>query len=412
MHATAKMVNSKKHHPARPGVTAALILLLLGAWTFSTSSWAQVNLDANEESQENSSEEVAENVQTALSLKRMLLGRSYLFFGRVEGEAAIYSDGIFDGENGAQIRRLRVGLAGVLSDNLTYKGELDLTDKTTTLSDTYLKWDTPRAGSLTLGIQRVTQNLSAMTGGLSQLFMEFPLPITTFSLARRIGLSYDQFSPKWGGHAMLFGADPNNDAGDRGWAIRAIFTPERQNAHVTHFGLSLVREKMDGEARYRTRPESDVTDIRLVDTGQFYDVDYQNIAGFEFAGARGSFSGSIEVLKSWWERTGGVKNDFYGAYLELGYFLTGQGFNYQRGRFLRPEIAAGAHAWEVGVRASWVDLNDNDVQGGKQRNLGLAVNRYFSRRLRLQGNLLHAKTDKVAGNISSWIVQGRVQFNW
>lgn len=59
-------------------------------------------------------------------------------------------------------------------------------------------------------------------------------------------------------------------------------------------------------------------------------------------------------------------------------FLTGQGFNYQRGRFLRPEIEAGAQAWEIGVRASWVDFNDRDVQAGEQLNLGLAVNWYLS----------------------------------
>ena len=398
-------------------LVVALGIVLLLAWTSAESSESEpptqpVEQNAEEESPQSSSEEIAENLQTALSLKRLLLGRSYLFFGRIEGEAAMYSDRVFDGENGFQIRRLRVGLAGVLSDNLSYKGELDLTDTTATLSDFYLKWDTPRAGSLAVGNQRVTQNLSAMTGTLSLLFMEHPLPITTFSLARRVGVSYDQFTKRWGGHAMLFGGDVNNDAGDRGWAIRAIMTPERQNAHVTHFGLSLVREKMDGEARYRTRPESDVTDIRLVDTGQFYDVDYQNILGLEFAGARGAFSGRVELIKSWWERADDVKNDFYGAYLELGYFLTGQGFNYQRGRFMRPEIGAGAHAWEVGVRASWVDLNDRDVQGGEQLNLGLAVNWYLSRRLRLQGNLLYATTDEVAGDISSWIFQGRMQFNW
>ena len=379
-----------------------------------TASLKQENLEgsAQEDSLEQASEAVFENMQTALSLKRLLLGRDFLFFGRVEGEAAVYTDDVFDGENGAQIRRLRVGLAGVLSDQLTYKGEVDLTDKTATLSDIYLKWDSPRIGSLTVGNQRVTQNLSAMTGSLSQLFMEFPLPVTTFSLARRLGVSHDYYAKRWGGHAMFFTRDPNNEAGDRGWAARAILNPARAGGGVAHVGFSIVREKMDREARYRTRPESNVTDVRLVDTGTFYDVDYQNIFGLEIAGATGSFSGRIEALKSTWERFGDVKNEFYGAYLELGYFLTGEQFNYQKGRFLRPNIADGSPAWEVGARVSWVDLNDDDIRGGEQVNVGAALNFYPSRRLRFQTNVIYATTDEIAGDVRSLIIQARIQFNW
>ena len=365
-----------------------------------------------EESLEQASEAVSENMQTAISFKRLLLGRDFLFFGRVEGEVAFYSDDVFDGEDGAQIRRLRVGMAGVLSDQLTYKGEIDLTDKTANLSDFYLKWDSSRLGSLTVGNQRVTQNLSAMTGALSQLFMEFPLPVTTFSLARRLGVSYDYYATRWGGHSMIFTRDPNNEAGDRGWATRAILNPTRASGGVAHIGFSIVREKMDHEARYWSRPESAVTDVRLVDTGQYYDVEYQNIFGLEIAGASGSLSGRIEALKSTWERFGDVKNDFYGAYLELGYFLTGERFNYQRGRFLRPRIEDGSRAWEIGARISWVDLNDDDIRGGEQINIGAALNYYFNQGLRFQTNVIYATTDEVAGDVSSLILQTRVQFNW
>jgi phosphate-selective porin OprO/OprP len=368
--------------------------------------------DLPEENREEISQSVSENTQTALSLKRLLLGRKYTFFGRIEGDVAFYGDEVFDGEDGAEIRRFRVGVAGVLTDRLSYKVELDLTDKTATVSDVYLKLDTPRIGSLTLGNQRVTQNLSAMTGTLSQLFLERPLPVTTFSLARRLGISHDFHGNKWSVHGMLFGADPNNDAGDRGWAVRGVVNPTRKDGGVAHLGFSVVREKMDREARYRTRPESHVTDIRLVDTGELDDVDYQNIFGLEVAGARGSLTGRIEAFKTVWERLDGSKDDFRGAYLEVGYFPTGQGFNYQQGRFVRPRFDVGTRAVELGFRASWVDLNDTSVQGGEQLNIGLAVNLYLRHNLRIQSNLLHVRTDEVAGDVRSWIAQARVQFNW
>jgi phosphate-selective porin OprO/OprP len=357
------------------------------------------------------SESIAENTQTALSLKHLLLGQNWHFFGRVEGEAATYSGTIFDGEDGAEIRRLRVGLAGVLSDRLSYKGEFDLADKTMSLSDLYLKLDTSSVGTLTIGNQRVAQNLSAMSGSLSQLFMEFPLPVTTFSLSRRLGVSQDYFGERGGVHAMAFSRDPNNDAGKHGFSIRGFFNPAREHDGVAHLGFSAVREKMDRDGRYSTRPESHVTEVSLVDTGPYSDLLYQNIFGLEVAGATGSMSGRIEAFKSTWERAGGRKNEFYGGYVEVGYFLTRQTFNYRQGRFFRPDLE-GSHAWEIGGRISWVDLDDRDIRGGEQVNLGLAVNYYASQSLRFQTNLLRLRTKGVSDHDRSWLLQARVQFNW
>ena len=250
-----------------------------------------------------------------------------------------------------------------------------------------------------------------MTGSLSQLFMEFPLPVSTFSLARRLGASQDYYGERGGIHGMLFTRDPNNDAGKYGWAIRGFFNPARRDSGVAHIGFSAIREKMDKEARYRTRPESHVTDIRLVDTGLFEDVQYQEILGIEAAGASGSISGRIEAFKSRWLREGDRKNEFHGAYMEVGYFLTGQRFRYRHGRFVRPEMG-GSRAWEIGARLSWIDLDDRDVQGGEQLNLGLALNYYPRQNLRFQTNLIRVRTKNVEQHDRSWILQLRAQFNW
>ena len=357
-------------------------------------------------------EEVAENMQDAMSLKRLLLGRSYVFFGRIEPEYATYFDGILKDEDGFQLRRVRVGMVGVLTDKLSYKGAFDLTDGTFDFSDFYLKWDTSRLGSLTVGNQRVSQNLSAMTGALSLLFMEHPLPVTTFSLARRLAVSQDLYFQKFGFHGMVFGKDPNNDVGNRGIAVRGFWNPVRSEVDVAHIGFSFVREKMDRDARYRTRPESNVTDIRLVDTGTFPDVDNQSTLGVEFAGARGPYTLRLEGFASRWDRADGKNADFYGAYFELGHFLTGQEFRYEKGRFMRPRIENGTRAWEVGFRASWVDLNDNDIRGGEQWNAGLALNYYHRQNIRAMLNLLRYNADRDIGDQKGWILQTRVQLNW
>jgi phosphate-selective porin OprO/OprP len=250
-----------------------------------------------------------------------------------------------------------------------------------------------------------------MTSSLSQLFMERPLPVTAFSLRRRLAVSYDVDRGRWGMHGMFFTRDPNNDAGKYGWAFRLITKPIRGPEQIGHVGFSVVSEKMDREARYLTRPESQVTDFRLVDTGLFDDVQYQHTAGVELAGGLDTYSLRLELFRSRWERDAGRHNTFNGAYLEIGHFLTGQNFNYKKGKFVRPQIEPGARAWEIGLRASWVDLNDREVLGGEQVNVGAALNYYRRPDLRFMVNLLRFRTDSVAGDDRGWVLQARVQFN-
>jgi phosphate-selective porin OprO/OprP len=364
------------------------------------------------ESRQELSNEVSENTQDARTLRSLLLGRSYTFFGRIEPEYAAYFNGVLDDDDEFHLRRVRAGAVGVLSDRLSYKAEFDLTDGSNSFSDFYLKWDTNLLGTLTVGNQRVAQNLSAMTGALSLLFMERPLPVTTFSLGRRLGVSQDLYFRRFGVHAVAFTSDPNNDAGKYGGSLRVITNPIRSDGGIAHVGFSLVRERMDRDARYRTRPESHATDIRLVDTGDYSDVEYQDILGIEIAGAVGSMTGRIEGFASRWERENSKDSEFYGAYVEVGRFLTGQEFRYRDGKFVRPKFEEGTRAWEAGVRASWVDLDDDEVRGGEQYNLGLALNWYPRRNFRVQFNLIYYDVSRDMGDENGWIAQSRVQFNW
>jgi phosphate-selective porin OprO/OprP len=368
---------------------------------------AQQEEEIIEEKQQEAALAVAEDTQDAVTLKNLLLGRNYVFFGRVELDYAIYSGDIPSSENGGDLRRLRVGMAGLATflDRVSYKLELDLSDGTNNISDLYVQWDTRKHGSFKLGNQRVSQNLSAMTSSLSQLFMERPLPVTTFSLRRRLAVSYDVDRGRWGMHGMFFTHDPNNDTGKYGWAFRLFTKPIRGPEKVGHVGVSVVSEKMDREARYRTLPESHVTGMRLVDTGLFDDVQYQQAGGVK------TYSMRLELFRSRWERTAGRHNTFNGAYLEVGHFLTGQDFNYTKGKFVRPALEPGARAWEVGLRASWVDLDDRDVRGGQQWNVGVALNYYRRPELRFMLNLLRFRTNSVVGDDRGWILQARVQYN-
>jgi phosphate-selective porin OprO and OprP len=110
------------------------------------------------------------------------------------------------------------------------------------------------------------------------------------------------------------------------------------------------------------------------------------------------------------QRQGGSRNRFAGAYLEGGYFLTGEPFRYRDGKFLRPALAQGKGAWELAYRWSWVDLDDGEVQGGEQRNLGLALNYYPAPQARGQLNLIQVNSERPGGD--GLLFQARLQLNW
>ena len=359
------------------------------------------------------SQQISEDTQSAASLRKLLRDRHLIFFGRVEGDAAYYADPPLDDDSGVELRRARLGVAGVNPwfEHMSFKLELNLVDLSDIdFSSAYIKFDRGELGSMTWGYQSVYQSLSSSTGSLSQLFMEDPLPVAAFSVANRLAVTYAWSDAHKGFNATLFGHDMNHDRGGKGFAGRAYFSPYRSKDAIWHFGGSWVRESLDEPDRLRTRPESHVTDQRLVSTGRVGDVDHRTTFSLEMAGAKNSGTGRIEFFMTEWDRGQSPDNRFVGAYWEIGYMLTGQSFRYRQGKFVRPLLEHGRSAWELAARFSWVDLDDKDIQGGAERNFGVGVNWYPRPNLRGMFNLIQVDTDNPGED--GPLAQIRLQLNW
>jgi hypothetical protein len=80
------------------------------------------------ENRNDSSLAIAENIQGTYLLRQLLLGRKFQFFGHIEGDVAFYRVPSFSDQDGAELRRFRVGIAGLNPwfKNLSYKLEFDL----------------------------------------------------------------------------------------------------------------------------------------------------------------------------------------------------------------------------------------------------------------------------------------------
>ena len=65
------------------------------------------------------------------------------------------------------------------------------------------------------------------------------------------------------------------------------------------------------------------------------------------------------------------------------------------------------------MRYSYLNLNDKDVTGGKEKNLTVGLNWYSpGNQFRLMSNLILVRTDEYAGNEDPVILQLRAQLHW
>jgi phosphate-selective porin OprO/OprP len=341
-----------------------------------------------------------------------LTRRNIIFFGRLELDGARYSSGVLEDDSGFSIRRLRLGLAGQVKfwSGWNYKLEVDLTDGENTLSDAYLSYHSEKWGTFRIGNQKVAQTLSGQASSLSIPFMERPLPVLAFTLTRRLGLGWDTHLKKVGANITLFSRDPNTGVGKFGWAARGYFNPTRAKFHVIHIGGSVMQLSADADARLRARPESHVTDIRLVDTGFWENVSTSTAIGLELAGARGPATFRSEFYRAEWILPERENPLFRGWYVEASRFLTGEMAHYRDGKFIRPNIKTDRGAWEVALRYSSIDLNDRFVTGGTEKNLSLGLNWYSKTHWRFMGNLIKVNADGPEGDQDPWIAQLRAQY--
>lgn len=343
----------------------------------------------------------------------VLSDRGWLHFGRVELEYGHFSSSdLLSGDSGFNFRSLRTGIVKLFDNGLLVKLDIDLTDGDSNFTDMYVR-KSNKLGMFTLGNQKIAHSFVNQTSRLARTFMEEPLPAEAFGLVRRLGVGWDFHRKRVGVHLTVFGPDLNTQIGKFGYGARLYTNPTRTRLSLAHIGVSGVRESMDQDARFRARPESRITETFLVDTGKNPDVDTQSIFGLETAFAHKNWSIRGEYFYTEWERKTQKNTNFSGYYLQANWVFTGESFQYKQGKFMRIRPDSSRGAWEVAIRYSNVNLNDQDVFGGEERNATLALNWYGpGNQLRVQSNLIYVEADTVTGTESPLIYQVRVQVHW
>ena len=338
-------------------------------------------------------------------------------------DSAFYSDDPSDFSDATQLRRVRLSVAGTVFQDWEYKVEADFAGTTqdtgttneVTITDAYLRYTGFKPFSFTAGSFKVPFSLEAVSSAKYITFMERGLPFAFLTL-RALGGMAAASGDNWTASVGAFGdtvTTENSDDEGKSVAARVTYAPFFQSDRVLHLGASGAwREPFqNGTApfnetiRFRSKPESNpITDDlgtrgRLVDTGNIPgDVQYFSLFGAELAGVYGPFSIQGEYIRTDVDRSVGGSLVFDGYYGYASWFLTGESRNYKadKGIFdiLTPDkpfslTSGGWGAWELAARYSEIDLNDDAVSGGRERDITAGLNWYPNPYIRFMANYIH-----------------------
>jgi phosphate-selective porin OprO/OprP len=315
--------------------------------------------------------------------------------GRIQYDAGLLMtpDSVNDRAKGYsnELRRLRLGGEGQLGGGFGYKLELELSDNSVDLVDTFITYE-KGPWLVTLGNHNGFQSLDELISDTGGAVMERAAFTDAFGFERRLGLSAQYRSGILLVQAGVFsdsadsltndsdgadGGDENNSYGVDG---RLVLAPKLGKTQL-HFGLSGhwrdFQRLSENPQRYRQRAYLHTANSRFLATPNI-PADGESHYGMELAGQRGPlwWAGEAHWLRV--SRPGLADPTFFGGYGEVGYVLTGESRGYKNGIFgiVKPDRPVGGGGWgalQATLRYDYLSLNDKDIIGGTQNGIIAAL---------------------------------------
>lgn len=297
---------------------------------------------------------------------------------RVQYDAANVDgpDGLAGMGHFQDVRRARVGVDVAMPHGLSARFETELTADPIELTDIYLQWNGKNV-KVILGQQKPQLPLDEENSNLNISFLERAAFVTAFGYSRRTGISGHFTKDDWTVSGGVY-TDPLillNDAAinSLSFDFRAYWSPQLANTKL-HFGAAYHWRDLNdfqlASTLYRARPALRLTDTRYVGTPALT-VAKEHRFGVEAAAVLGPFHFASEAhwLKA--ERDGLNNPIFFGAYMEVGIFLTQDSRPLKDGMFgaikpRKPVGGGGLGAVQLNLRYDYLDLNSGAIIGGKQ----------------------------------------------
>jgi len=313
-----------------------------------------------------------------------------------------------------QVRRARLTFEGSINNALEYEFEFTF-GETIRYADMYLAFlRIPYFERLTIGHFREPFGMEELTSSNTIVFMERSLT-SAFGPSRNTGIMLQRqfMNNKLRGYAGIFritdnlGADVDGE-GRHSFSSRWAFNPsfDTVSNKALHFGVSINSFKPKNKKfEIKTNNEVD-TSPNYINTGEMQGVSNVSQIGGEFGYTYDRLAIQSEYIHSLVRAgdTSGVMDrrdfkSFSGFYAMASYFLKGgiRKYNKRNNRFSdislteRYEQGSMSGAWEVGLRFSYIDIDDINVRVNRLKNITAGLNWYFNSNSRIMMNYVFSK---------------------
>ena len=319
-----------------------------------------------------------------------------------------------DGDRASDLRRAELVLKGGI-------GEFDWVVGYDAASDKWLdvngKFGIGDGHYLQAGQYKQPHSMEELSSTKNNDFISKAAITNTFGTGRRLGVAYGYGNGPWGFTAGVFGRELTDD-GNRGagHGLRGTFAPINEDGRILHFGLSYVNRDTEADTlRLRNRPQADLADVRVVDTGNLLDADRLTTVGLESVWVAGPLKLQGEYMTVEADRYGAGNDDYSGdgAYLSAVYNLTGETWGYKGGVPTTGKPSEPARGmWQVGLRYDTLDLDDGAVGGGEMDAITAGVNWYWRKNFKLMLDYVSVDSERAGLPDDPSSVQARIQLYW
>jgi phosphate-selective porin OprO/OprP len=307
--------------------------------------------------------------------------------------------------------------SGTVYGSVDFKVQYDFAGGDADFKDVYLGLKgVPGVGHITVGHFKEPFSLEELTSSKYITFMERSLP-NAFVPSRNTGFMLHNpvldermtWAVGYFYNTDDYG-DTFEDYSNTNLTARLTGLPwyTEDGEKLLHLGLSYSNQSRDeakSTVKFEERPEAHMAPEKLVSTGDIA-ADGVSLINSEVVLVYGPFSIQGEYVTASVDST--VANDpgFSGYYVYASYFLTGEHRNYKTSEAafdrVKPKnnfgsAEGGAGAWEIALRLSHLDLNDEGISGGKQDDTTVGVNWYLNPNTRLMFNYVSADLEEKTG---------------
>ncbi len=350
----------------------------------------------------------------------------FKFGGRIQFDIMnIYQDDSldshFEAQNGAEFRRLRWFTSGTLYGNIKFKLQFDFANGDAGVKDAYIEiTKIPWIGNFRVGHFKQPFGLEMHTSSKYMLFMERGLT-NAFTPERDLGLMIhnQHFNKRFAwfiGYFYPASGSVGKYLGDQ-YRITArvtglpVYQPEGRYT-ILHLGFAYENQFQNNqEFNFAERPEAHLAPKYV--SLKIDAVNRADVFGGELSFIFGRLAIQGEMMLARVKPSESVSADFelytYSAYYaSFSWFITGEHRNYSSSKTCFDRVTprknlgkGGAGAWELALRLSNIDLNDQDLNGGAMTDLTVGLNWYLNPATLVRFNYIYSDVlDKGSANIA------------